>query len=292
MSAIGYYLALPFIYFISILPFPLFYLVSDAICFLVYRILGYRKKVVFENLKNSFPEKSHQELKAIERKFYIYLCDVMLETLKSLTISKNQARNHCKIKPSALKVLEKYETQKQSYIIVLGHFGSWEWATLTFPLFNKQQLYGLYHPLSNKYFDRLIKKTRTRFGTKMYPMQQVIKEMLSYKNTPTATAFIADQTPPPEGAYWMTFLNQDTPVFVGTEKIAQKFNYPIVYASVKRIKRGYYEIDAEVLTENPKELAPGIITEMHTKRLEKDILAMPETWLWSHRRWKHKRKVN
>lgn len=291
MSSIGYYLALPFIYLISILPFPIFYLVSDAICFLLYSVFGYRRKVVFENLKNSFPNKTETELKIIEKQFYRYLCDVMLETLKSLTISKSEAKKRCLVKPSALQILQKYENQKQSYIIVLGHFGSWEWATLTFPLFNSQQLYGLYHPLTNKHFDRLIYKSRTRFGTKMYPMQQVIKEMLTYKNKPSVTAFIADQTPPPEGAYWMTFLNQDTPVFVGTEKIAQKFNYPVVYASVKRVKRGYYEIDAEVLTETPKELAPGVITEMHTKRLEKDILSQPETWLWSHRRWKHKRKT-
>ena len=189
-----------------------------------------------------------------------------------------------------LKIFDDLANKKQSYIFVLGHYGNWEWATLTFPLYSNTPLHGLYHPLSNAYFDKLIYKSRTRFGTNMYPMQRVIKEMLSYKHEVTATAFIADQTPPPEGAYWMNFLNQDTPVFVGTEKIAQKFNYPVIYICVKRVKRGYYEIDAEVLAENPKELVYGVITERHTKRLEQDIIAQPETWLWSHKRWKHKRE--
>ncbi len=133
---------------------------------------------------------------------------------------------------------------------------------------------------------------RSRFGTRMIPMKSAFKQMLAHRNELTATVFLADQTPMPENAYWTTFLNQDTPVFKGTEIIAKKLNYPVVYCYVKKIKRGFYEIHAETLVENPAATKEGEISEMHTRRLEKDIIANPETWLWSHKRWKHKRPVS
>lgn len=247
MSAIVYYLILPFLYLIALLPFPLFYLFSDAIYFILYRVIGYRKKVVYENLKNSFPNKSHQELKLIEKKFYHYLCDLFLETLKTLTISKEDAIKRCSLTDNAIRLFDELNHQKKSCILVLGHYGNWEWAGNTFSLLNKQQLYVIYHPLTNKHFDNLMYQLRTRFGTKLYAMKDTMREMIKNRNEVNATAFIADQTPSPEGAYWTTFLNQDTPVFWGTEKIAQKLNFPVIYVSVKRVKRGFYEIDCEYL---------------------------------------------
>jgi KDO2-lipid IV(A) lauroyltransferase len=172
----------------------------------------------------------------------------------------------------------------------MGHFGNWEWAGNSFSLTRRHQLYVIYHPLRNPYFNRLIIGMRTRFGTKLIPMKETLREMLQSRSlAPGATAFISDQTPHPEHAYWTTFMNQDTPVFLGAEKFAQKLGYPVVYVSVRRIKRGYYEIDAELLFEDPKRTAPTEITERHTRRLEQDIRSLPYTWLWSHRRWKHKR---
>lgn len=176
-------------------------------------------------------------------------------------------------------------------MIVMGHYGNWEWAGNTFALINKQQLYIIYHPLSNKHFDKLMYKMRTRFGNKLYAMKETMKEMVKNRHEVNVTAFIADQTPSPDNAYWTTFLNQDTPVFWGTEKISQKMNLPIVYTSVKRVKRGYYEIHCELFVEDPKNTTEGQISELHTKRLEKDIIEQPAIWLWSHRRWKHKRPV-
>jgi KDO2-lipid IV(A) lauroyltransferase len=290
MSTIGFYFALPFLYLISILPFPLFYLVSDGIYLLLYRVIGYRKKVVYENLKNSFPEKTHEELKKIEKQFYHYLVDLFLETLKTLTISKEEAIKRCKLNPKAVALFNELYTQKQSCILVMGHFGNWEWAGNTFSLINKQQLYVIYHPLTNKHFDKLMYDMRTRFGSKLYAMKDTMRGMISNRNEINATAFIADQTPAPENAYWTTFLNQDTPVFWGTEKIAQKLNYPVVYVTINRVKRGYYEVNAEILVNEPKNTKEGEISELHTRQLEKDIKAQPEIWLWSHRRWKHKRK--
>ena len=288
MSSILFYLILPFLYLISILPFPIFYLFSDAIYLLLYRVIGYRKKVVSENLKNSFPNKTTEELKKIEKQFYHYLVDLFLETLKTLTISKKQAIKRCKLTPNAIALFDELYTQHKSCILVMGHYGNWEWAGSSFSLINKQQLYVIYHPLTNTHFDKLMYGMRTRFGSKLYAMKDTMRGMIGNRNEINATAFIADQTPAPENAYWTTFLNQKTPVFWGTEKIAQKLNYPVVYVTVNRIKRGYYEANAELLVSEPKNTKEGEISEMHTKKLEKDIIAQPEIWLWSHRRWKHK----
>lgn len=291
MSTLLFYITLPLLYLISLLPFPLFYKLSDVICFLIYNVIGYRKKVVFENLKNSFPEKSNKELKHIEKQFYHYLCDLFLETLKTLTISKEEAIKRCKFSEQTLKILNDLSENKQSCILVMGHYGNWEWAGNSFSLQCKQQLYVIYHPLSNKNFDKLMYDMRTRFGTKLYAMKDTMREMIRNRNEINATAFIADQTPAPEHAYWTTFLNQDTPVFWGTEKIAQKLNYPVIYITIKKVKRGYYIIDSEVLVAEPKNTKEGEISEMHTRKLQKDIISQPEIWLWSHRRWKHKKVI-
>lgn len=256
----------------------------------MYYLIGYRKKVVYENLKNSFPEKSHEEIKKLEKKFFKYLCDLFLETFKTITISKEKAKQHCKFSNETIAIFEKLNSEKKSCIIVMGHFGNWEWAGSSFSLICKQQLYVIYHPLHNKYFDKLVYNMRTKFGTKLYAMRDTMREMIKNRNEINATAFIADQTPAPESAYWTTFLNQDTPIFWGTEKIAQKLNFPVVYVTVNRIKRGYYEVNAEILVNEPKNTKEGEISELHTKKLEKDILKQPEIWLWSHRRWKHKRR--
>jgi len=289
LSAIAYYLVLPFIYLISILPFPLLYLISDGFYVLLYYVIGYRKKIVLANLRNSFPDKSDKEIKRLCKDFYHYLCDLFLETFKTLTISKKAMLKHCYFSPQAKAVFDKVADEKKSIVLVMGHLGNWEWAGNTFSLQCKQQLYVIYHPLQNKQFNKLIIDMRTRFGTKLIVMKDTFREMVAKRSEVNATAFIADQTPLPDGAYWTTFLNQDTPVFKGTEKIAQKLKYPIVYACIKRVKRGQYEIFAEMLCENPAGTKEDEISEMHTRRLEKDIIAQPEVWLWSHRRWKHKR---
>lgn len=290
MTKLSYYIALPFIYLLSVLPFPVLYLVSDFFYFILYRVIGYRKKVVFNNLRRSFPHKTDQEIRAIEKRFYHYFCDLFLETFKTLTISPDKMLKRCGMDPAALQLFNEFAAKEQSIVIVMGHYGNWEWAGNTFSLLCQHQLFVIYHPLSNKYFNNLIIKMRTRFGTKLIAMKDTFREMVANRTQLTATAFIADQTPAPDKAYWMNFLNQDTPVFPGTEKIAQKMNYPIVYVSIRKIKRGYYSLSADVLKLPPfNTTQEGIITEAHTKRLEADIVAHPDTWLWTHRRWKHQR---
>ncbi len=291
MKAVAFYFALPFIYLVSILPFPLLYGFSEFVRFFLYHVFGYRRKVVMENLRNSFPEKTPAELKKIESDFYRYLCDLMLETFKTLTVSPSTMLKHCYITPQCKTIFEELYAQKQNSIIVMGHLGNWEWAGNAFGLSLKNKLFVIYHPLANPYFNNLIVKMRYRFGNGLIPMRDVMRQMLVNRSIAGhATAFIADQTPQPERAYWMNFLNQDTPVFLGTEKFAQKLALPIVYVSIKRIKRGEYALDAEMLIEDPTKFSEGQITEIHTKRLEKDIVENPAIWLWSHRRWKHKRQ--
>ncbi len=198
---------------------------------------------------------------------------------------------HCYINDASQQLMQKLFKEHKSLVLVMGHFGNWEWGGNTFAISLQHQLYVIYHPLQNRHFDALTYKMRSRFGSKLLAMQDTFRKMLSYKNEATTTAFIADQTPPPENAYWMQFLNQETPVYKGTEVIAKKMKYPVVYTSINRIKRGYYEMNIEMLCEHPENTREGEITEMHTRRLEQDILRQPEIWLWSHKRWKHKKNV-
>ena len=254
-------------------------------------MLGYRKQVVYQNLRNAFPEKSEQEIKTIGKRYYKYLCDLFLETFKTLTIGRKKMLKHCYFNPATTALFEKLAAEDTSFILVMGHLGNWEWAGNTFSMMCRHQLYVIYHPLRNKYFNGLMYRMRTRFGTKLIAMKDTFREMLAQRDELNATAFIADQTPSPQNAYWTTFLQQDTPVFKGTEVIAKKIGYPVVYTRVKKVKRGYYEIEAEMLVNNPKATVENEISELHTRRLEKDIIDQPEVWLWSHRRWKHKRET-
>jgi len=254
-------------------------------------VIGYRKKVVMQNLKNSFPEKNEEEIKKITKQFYKHFCDVIFETLKLYTISKENLRKRCTFSDEAIKTLDSFFEKKQSIVGVMGHMGNWEWGAILHQTYFTQLITGVYHPLSNKSFDAFMLKLRGRFGGNIVSMNSLYKELITLrqKNISTTVGLIADQTAPPESAYWTTFLNQDTPVFLGAEKLAKKFNWPVIYFSVKKIKRGYYQLSTEIITTDPKNLADGEITELHTKALEKNIMQQPFAWLWSHRRWKHKR---
>ncbi len=292
MQAIVFYISLPLIYLLSILPFWLLYRISDFINFILFTLIGYRKEVIITNLKKSFPEKSVQEIKKIQKDFHRFFCDLIVETIKTLTITKKEAAKRCRLKDITL--LNKLYDEKKKVIFVLGHYGNWELGGAAMSSMSNYQLYVIYRPLSNRYFDQLIIKMRTHLGTKLISMNDTFKKMVSLRNSDeiSATAFIADQAPTPENSYWTTFLNQETAVFWGTEIIASKLDYPIVYITISQQKRGYYEMATELLCENPAVTKKGEISEKHTKRLEQDIIKQPELWLWSHKRWKHRKPMN
>lgn len=242
------------------------------------------------NLRNAFPEKSSREIKNICRKFYRYLCDFSLETLKTLTISPASVKRHVLMENN--EVFEQLKTANQSAIIVMGHFGNWELGGARFAVEGLQKLIIIYHPLGNQHFNTLLYRMRTRLGNGLYTMKNTLRSMIQDRDKLTITAFIADQTPSHQNVYWTTFLQQDTPIFTGPEKIAKKLKYPVVYVSLKRPRRGLYHLESELLVAKPEETAENEISELHTRRLEKDILEQPEIWLWTHRRWKRKRSNN
>ncbi len=286
MQRIVFYLVYPILYLITALPFWALYLLSDGFYYLFW-ISGYRKKVVLENLRNSFPEKSEQEITALAKAYYSYLCDLTLETLKTMHMTERQARERCVYRRA--EWLDKMCEEKKSIIIVMGHYGNWEWAGPSFTLNTKYQLVVIYRPLSNLYFEKMMVGMRTKFGTRITPVEQTLRDMVANRKNVTATALIADQAASSANSYWTTFLHQDTSVFNGPEKLAVKFNYPVVYMNIKRIRRGYYELIPELLFDNPKDTKEGEILEKFSQRLEQEIHRDPVIWLWSHRRWKHKR---
>ena len=289
MQAVLFYMAYPFLYVIASLPFRALYALSDFL-YHILRITGYRRKVVLQNLKNSFPEKSEKEINDLCEKYYRYLVDLILETFKTLKMTPEQARERCTFNNQAW--LDELYAQKKSIIIVMGHYGNWEWAGPSFTLNTQYQLVVIYRPLSNPYFEKMMVGMRTRHGTKITPVKNTLRDMVANRGSITATAFIADQTATKKDAYWTTFLHQDTAVFTGPEKLATKFDYPVVFMNVQRPRRGYYVVTPELLIEKPKNTAENEVMEKFTQRLEQEIQKDPSIWLWSHRRWKHKRVSN
>ncbi len=289
MQRLAFYFAYPFILLIASLPTRALYKVSDFLCYLL-RVSGYRREVIEENLRNSFPVKSDAEIKAISKAYYRYLCDLILETLKTLTMTEEEARERCVCHRE--EWMDNLYRENKSFVIVMGHYGNWEWAGPSFSLNIRHQLVVIYRPLSNPYFERMMVGMRTRFGTSITPVSQTLRGMVANRQKITATAFVADQAAPQDTSCWATFLNQDTSVFTGPEKLAKKFNYPVVYINLRRPRRGYYDMYFELMFPNPRDTADGEISEAFMKRLEKEIISDPVPWLWSHRRWKHSRKTS
>jgi KDO2-lipid IV(A) lauroyltransferase len=289
---LSYYLVYPVFYVLSLLPMSILYGIANLLKVLLFDILGYRKKVVETNLKNSFPNKSAIEINRIAQDFYQYFCDLIVEVIKSISISEKELTRRCILSEETIQLMTEYVAKNQSIIFAIGHHGNWEWAGNAYGLQSPVPFYGIYRPLYNKGFDRLIEKVRTRFRTRLISDRKVFDEMR--KNTvsgiASTTVFLTDQTPSGKSKYWTTFLNQDTPVFWGVERAAKKFGFPVVFADITRVKRGYYRVEARTLIEDPLSIQEeGYITERHTKAIEASIIAQPETWLWTHRRWKHKR---
>jgi KDO2-lipid IV(A) lauroyltransferase len=291
MGALGYYIFCGINWVVTLLPLSVLYIVSDFIYLLLYYFPTYRKKVVTTNLKNAFPEKSAEALKEIEKKFYKHLADLFIETFKLTHMSQKEQKR--RFTYSNLEIIDKLREEKRDVVAVLGHYSNWEWSTMLPYHFNYKTII-IYKPLQNKYFDRFIYNLRSKDGIVLTPMSLIIRELVNSKknNINTLSVFLTDQTPiKSEIQYWTTFLNQDTPVYIGVEKVASKYDMAVVFFHIQKIKRGHYNLNIELLFDHTSGLPQHMVTDTHVRRLEETIRDKPEFWLWSHRRWKHKKPV-
>lgn len=276
---------------IAFIPLRALYFFSDILYPIIYYLIRYRKPVVRTNLKKSFPEKTEKELRSIERRFYRFLCDLFVEIIYEIHISKAEIRRRLKYK-NIEDILKQHEAGK-GIMIMTAHHGNWEWG-MNLPLFTPEGIIScqIYKKLKNKQFDEFMRKLRGQFGGVNVEKRELLRTMVRMKqgNDKGLFLMISDQTPSAwKIHHWTDFLNQDTPVFTGTEQLARKFDYPVFYAEINRIKRGYYECEFIPISLKPKETAEFEITEKYTRLLQKTIEEQPEYWLWSHRRWKYSR---
>ncbi len=274
------------LYLLSLLPFPVLYLIADIVYVIIYYIVGYRKNVARDNLKNSFPEMSERRRREIEKKYFHFLADMMLECVKMLSISKKSIQRRFHLNNPEL--VKGYLDQGRPVVIVTAHYGNWEWGSLSLSASYDYPLVIIFKPQSNKEAEALMNKVRSRFNAIMVAMRQTLRTLVSFKGRSYWTVFLGDQTPVRhEVNYFTTFLNQKTPVFLGTEKIAKITNAVVIYSVPLLVRRGYYEVNFELITEQPQQTAEFEITEAHTRLLENSINNRPEYWLWSHKRWKN-----
>jgi len=264
----------------------LFYAFSDVVAWFLYRVIGYRKKVVRKNLALAFPEKTKAERIAIERTFYTHLSDLFLEMIKSLTLSKKSMLKRFQIKN--IEALTQFESQQRSCFIMCGHYASWEWM-MSLGYHIKHIGYGVYTPLSNPYFDRLVQRIRKKHNAFLISRYSIKETLVKHQNEEHlgVYGFASDQSPKPtDKTYWRTFLGINVPVFTGAERLAREHNIPIVFGAVRKVKRGYYELEFKILSENPKTDPLYSITDAFTDLLEHQIHENPSHYFWTHNRFK------
>lgn len=286
MSNVFSYIGISLVYLASLLPYSILYFISDVVYVLIYHVIGYRRKVVRNNIRNSFPNYTEVQRLEIEKKFYHHLCDMIFENAKLLNLRDSEIQKRFTIKNSEeyFKLIQ----EGKSISLVFGHYHNWEYTAAIAAFYSPTQMYGIYKKLSNSVFDKMYFRMRSRKNFLPIEMAESTKFILKKAIKPFAVILITDQTPSNwELSYWRKFLNQDTPIFLGTEKISQKLDNALVFIKSKRLKRGYLEYEFVVLANSTKDMQEYEITNLHTEYLEKQILEEPAYWLWSHRRWKH-----
>lgn len=272
---------------ISRLPFFILYRLSDLLFLVMFYLAGYRKKLVLKNLRNAFPQKSEQEIQRIARDFYRHFCDLIVEALKGFSISEKAARERMICKDTSL--LQKYADEKRKVLLVAGHYNNWELYANAGALHIPMKLIGIYKKLRDPFMNQQVQLTRAKHGCILVSSKETVKAFEDYE-APVAIAFGMDQAPVSSSkAYWMTFLNQDTAVLFGSERYAKKYDTPVIYGHIIKLKRGYYEVKYHLLFDKPNDTAYGEITEKMTRFLEQIIIEKPEYWLWTHKRWKRRR---
>ncbi len=291
MNRVGYFIFVALSYTITLLPMRALHLLSDMLWPLFYHVVRYRRKVVEMNLRNAFPEKSPEERKKIAKRFYRHLTDLIVETLKAMHMTTEQIRKRSVVPDTAIP--DRFFSEGRDVVALASHYNNWEWYS-SLQMSAKHKVITIYKPLKNNDFDRFLRKIRERFGMQTTPMNHIVRDLVRYRSEKilTMSGFIGDQTPPPDdNACWTTFLNQDTGFYRGAEKIAVKYDMPVIMMNIVKRKRGFYELEYSIISEHPRSEEPNAIITRYAERLEKIISDKPEYWLWSHRRWKHKRPV-
>ncbi|MFH6945806.1 lysophospholipid acyltransferase family protein [Flavobacterium sp. FlaQc-52] len=288
MQFLVYILAYPILWLISILPFRIFYWFSDFVFFLVYYVLGYRRKVVRENLALALPHLSDAERKVIEKKFYQHMCDMFLEMIKTMSISPEEMEKRFTV--TNMEVIREYEKKGKSAILVTSHYASFEWI-LTI---NKKLLFkgvGVYKKIANPYFDKLVRKIRSKYDTELVETRKTIPLMAQNQRDGILSLYglASDQSPKLDRIFHSSsFMGIEVPVHTGSEMLAKKYDLSVIFFKVKKIKRGYYEGTFIPICDNPRDYEDFKVTEMYLEEVEKQILEAPEYYLWTHKRWKHK----
>lgn len=289
MQLIIYILLYPILYLISVLPFPILYLFSDFVCFLVYRVIGYRKKVVRANIALALPHLSFEERKEIEKKFYSHLCDMFLEMIKTMSISRAEIEKRYKF--TNLEVITDLEKKGKSIALLCGHYASYEWV-ISMNYYINYKGYGIYKKIANKHFDKLVHQIRSKFKAILITTKDTISVAEeNHKNGVLGIwGFASDQSPKSSlKSHWYTFMGIETPIHVGAELLAKRLDMNVVFLKTKKVKRGYYEGSIEIMTENAKSVPNYEISEAFIRKIEEQIYEAPEFYLWTHKRWKHKR---
>ena len=283
LAKITYYI---FVIPLSYLPLRVLYIFTDFLYFTLLYFIPYRRKVVRKNLTNSFPEKSLKEIKEIERKFYRHFTDLLAEGIKNLTISQKELSKRIKVENPQL--MHKLYSQNKSVLLVSGHYNNWEWLITSQNNLFQHQAMGIGMPLTSKFWDKKINERRSRFGMRVVNaknLKESITSELEIKQI--AILILSDQSPSDSRkSYWMNFLNQQSAVIFGTEQMANEYDFAVVFFKMIKVKRGYYKMVLELISDTPKELTWGEITEKHTRLLEDEIVKNPQFWIWSHKRWK------
>ncbi|PBJ09366.1 lysophospholipid acyltransferase family protein [Flavobacterium sp. ACN6] len=290
MQFLVYILAFPLLWLISILPFRLFYLFSDFVYFLVYRVIGYRKKVVRENLALTLPHLSDAERKQIEKKFYKHMCDMFLEMIKTMSISPEEMEKRFHV--TNIDLVLDYAKKGKSVILVASHYASYEWLLTINPKIGFKGI-AVYKKLANPYFDKLIRNIRSKYNTEMIETRKAIPTMAQNQRDGILSMYglASDQSPKLDRIFHsMKFLGIEVPVHTGAEMLAKKYDLSVIMVKVKKVARGYYEATFLPIADNPKEFNDFEITERYLNEVEKQILETPEFYLWTHKRWKHRVK--
>lgn len=282
MGKIAYYI---FVFPLSLLPLFILYRISDLLYFLFISVVPYRKSVIEGNLKRSFPDRTDKEIRSLKRQFYRHFCDLLVEGIKNLSISKKDLRNRIVVENPEL--MDQLFEEKKSVLLIGGHYGNWEWLITSQNLLFRHQAYGIGKKLTSKYWDRKVNERRERYGMRVINNTNFKTVLDSHKDELKAILVLTDQCPvDPYKSYWMRFLHQQTAVYFGAEMLAHELDYAIVYFKMTKVKRGFYSIRLELLTDRPRTMEWGKITETHVRMLEEEIKLHPELWLWSHKRWK------